>query len=365
MNRRRLSICLICIALAAAALAGSVYQRSNPLVTQAAEYNQVVLKSTLGVYASLRVLNAVMSPLIDADLSAGIGVAGTSLSPGQLLDPVDDTVERMAALVFAMAIVSGVLAIFLPAAGSIGAVMLGLGLLVYAVQLGALGMNRVPPWPMRRAANGLVKFGLALALVLPAAYSAAFLIGDWATAESWGRAMAVLESMQGRYGDAAEVPAPENLQDRPSAPASSSNGVAAIPETASEEESGAFERLWSAVTGTLDATKQTVGEAVSATGDTASRVTRAMANPFAEEYALIRGLLEHADDLFFAFANIAIAYLLKLILLPLVLAIAGFLIIDRALRQDDGNAEIAQLRREVAELRERNRRLAEGYEPPG
>ena len=139
-------------------------------------------------------------------------------------------------------------------------------------------------------------------------------------------------TMQGRYGDAAEVPGPEDLGDQPGASTASrpSAPVAAVPEVSTDEEgAGLLERLRSAVTGTLDATKETVGGAVSATGQTASRVTRAMAKPFANRHRLSA----QAD--------------------PAAIDSGG-----GGLRRDDGEAAIAQLRRELAELREQNRHLA-------
>ena len=134
--RRSLGWLLLCATAILLAIA-------NPLADAAAGFNREVTIGSTALYGTLRVMNSVMSVAKDADVTGGVGVASVTASPGQLLQPVTNTIDRMAELLFWLAILSGVLAaLFLPVA-KVAAI--GLACLAALGAVVALSGRSLPP----------------------------------------------------------------------------------------------------------------------------------------------------------------------------------------------------------------------------
>lgn len=178
--------------LAIAALAMLVMAVFQPPLLGAAErQNDAVLKSAVAAYAILRTINATVSTAKETTL--GLGVVGSvQTKPAMVLDPLDDTVRRVADVMFAVAAVSGFLALAMAPVCKLGAIVAGVGLAgLYLVRFGIGGSEA---WT--RALRSLATLGLALGLVLPVGFGAGGWIGESLTADRLAEAMARLEASE-------------------------------------------------------------------------------------------------------------------------------------------------------------------------
>ena len=252
----------IAVAAACLALILSVFSW-NPLARLASSEARDTAASTLVVYAGLRTLNAVLSAAQEVEVGASVGVSG-SVQPLKTLEPVDDTVENVAAMVLAISVFAGVAGLgFGPLS------VFGCG----AVLIGLLLWTRAPPLAQR-----MVNSGMLLVLVLPAAFLASGIIGDAMTRSVWAENRAI--------------------QDRIWTQIDASAGVAEAP--ASEEADG----LWDWLTGGLES------------ASTIQRIATAA-----------EVLTDEADDLLHSYVQILAVWLLKLVVLPLALMLLALRLI--------------------------------------
>ena len=191
---------------------------TNPLADRAAGYNRDVTIGSTALYGTLRVMNSVMSVAKDADVTGGVGVASVTASPGQLLQPVTNTIDRMAELLFWLAILSGILSTIVLPVAKVAAI----GLAATAALLALIAsFGRSLPEAGQRLMRGFVVLGLVGALALPLSYTLAFHAGDAMTDSAWRQATAVFDRLQTDYSDkAAEavvVPPPPPTTNAPPA----------------------------------------------------------------------------------------------------------------------------------------------------
>ena len=81
--------------------------RLAPLDAPAIKQVDAGLKRALISYAAARTLNALISLAQGTEISAQPLGFGVTLTPGQLLDPLNDLVEQFSALMLATSIASG------------------------------------------------------------------------------------------------------------------------------------------------------------------------------------------------------------------------------------------------------------------
>ncbi|MGL3604994.1 hypothetical protein ACSV9I_00620 [Rhizobium sp. G187] len=265
----------------------------NPLADIAARFSHDVMIGSGALYGTLRIANSVMSVARDADVTGGVGVASVTASPGQLLQPVINTIERMVDLLFYLAIVSGILSLVLvPVAKVAAAGLAGFALICAGLTL----ISRRVPLVIERLARSFAVLGLLGAVLLPASYTIAFYAGDAITDEAWINATSVFEKVQGDQG----------LVEAQSQ-------VEAIKQERSPDEDQAFGRLGQAFSGTLQAASD-------------------MAASVAANARVINDGIAISADLFNASIGIAIAYLVKLLVLPVMLLAAFLYLLRTALR---------------------------------
>ena len=142
------------------------------------------------VYVSLRIINAALSAAQEVEVGASVG-AQANMQPLKVLEPVDDTVERVADVVFAVAIGAAVATVGLMPVAALGAALLGVGALGLAAGLLVPGLPARP----RAVARQAVRTGAAVALVLPLVVVLGLIIGDRVTAASAAEARAVLDGV--------------------------------------------------------------------------------------------------------------------------------------------------------------------------
>lgn len=256
---RRIPVWLLLI-LAAAAVAAAVLHRDNTLTQTAREHAQATAVAGAGVYVTLRSLNAFLSAAQEIELGGSFVVSGT-VQPLKTLEPVDDTIERIAGIVFAMMIATGVLAVSMGPLGAVGAAMIALALALWVADR-IVGRRDIVVVLARR----LVWYGAFLAIAVPVSFLAASVIADELTREVWEANQAVIRDIT------------EPL---------------AADQT---DAQGLGDRLWAA-------------------------------REDAEEYRrLAVNIYDRADDLIGSYVAILAVFLFKLLILPLLLLGALFLV---------------------------------------
>lgn len=162
----------------------------NPALPPAEIAAQDIAVVTASVYVSLRAINAALSAAQEVEIGASIG-AQASFQPLKVLEPVDDTVERVADVVFGVAAGAAMVAVGLAPVAAIGLVVLGVGL------IGLSGAGTAPGGSIAAAGLRAVRLGAALGLVLPLVFAGGVWLGDRATAAQWDEAIGRLNAVAG------------------------------------------------------------------------------------------------------------------------------------------------------------------------
>ncbi|MBF9029112.1 hypothetical protein HKCCE3408_01775 [Rhodobacterales bacterium HKCCE3408] len=253
---------------------------TNPAVAPGERSAGEVASAAATVYVSLRVINAALSAAQEVELGASIG-AQASVQPLRVLEPVDDTVERVAAAVFTVATGAAVATVGLAPVAKLGAVALALGLAglaACAVRPGA--SHGVRPVCMR-----LAWLGGVLAIGVPLVFAAGVELGDRMTRANWTEAMYQLDTITEQAGLIIGA----------------EDGSLAAIDDAETDGTGFFGRLTSAVDG-------------------------------ARRYAgAIEYFWDEADTLFSATMTILGVFILRTLILPALLLWAAILAVRRVL----------------------------------
>lgn len=168
----------------------AVFYAQNPLSNAAARYATTVSTASAATYVTLRSLNAVLSTAQEVEMGVGLGVSG-SAQPFKMLEPVDDTIERIADSVFALMIFSGVLAVAMGPVGGVGFAMIAVALAFWWLL------------PGRALGRRLAVYGTFLGLALPLSFLLSGGIAQQMTQDVWDRNAAVVEQIT------ASIDAPE------------------------------------------------------------------------------------------------------------------------------------------------------------
>lgn len=191
--RRPASIVLAAVGVLALVL--MLLYSVNPLTRAARDYAGDVAASSAAIYVTLRALNAVLSAAQEVEVGGALVVSGT-VQPLKVLEPIDDTIERIAGLVFFVMVATGVLSVAL---GPVGGVGWGLVALACALSLWPAGRRRVPALGPR-----LGLYGALLGLALPLAFVLSGLAADAMTRSVWDENRAVIDEITGQVEIEAE-----------------------------------------------------------------------------------------------------------------------------------------------------------------
>ena len=299
MMRLRLFFAVIAIIAGLAA----VKVVPNPLIETSSAFNRDVTIGMTVVYTSLRVLKGVLTMAADANFSAGVAVVNFEGSPGQLVTPVIDTIERMANLVFALMIASGVLAVLIPVLGSWSAAAV-------AVAAGLLALWASGPAPgrltfrVRATSRALLLIGLMGAVVIPGAYSISSLAGDEyvrsATAEQELQTLTApfQQSQDSIVAKPNAVPAPEE------------------PSPASADQN-----VWQYLTGQIGGLIGSIGTAGAEISESVRSFGAGTLEQVQSSIASVGSAIEQAERLLNLLVALAVAYILKLFVFPAVATI--------------------------------------------
>ena len=169
----------------------------NPLTRAARDQAAGIAGASAAVYVTLRALNAVLSTAQEVEIGGALVVSG-NVQPLKLLEPVDDTIERIAGLVFFVMLATGVLSVALGPVGGLGWALVALACLAALLP----GRARRPV-----LARQLGIYGAVLALAVPLAFVLAGLAADRLTARVWAENSAIIEEITGQVEPGAETAA--------------------------------------------------------------------------------------------------------------------------------------------------------------
>ncbi|WP_375261617.1 hypothetical protein [Palleronia sp.] len=211
-RRRRLLGAVLLLLLAVASFWGAAHHREMPQTARAADYARDISVTASATYVTLRTLNAFLSSA--QELEVGVSLIGSgSAQPLKVLEPIDDTVERIASVVFGVMVASGVLAVTMGPLGAVGFALLGLAALLWA---GAVVVGRVRP--LGGAPRQLAVYGGFLGVGIPLAFLLSALVADRLTAETWAehsRVIAEITATVEEEGvDVAEAGGVRGMMDR-------------------------------------------------------------------------------------------------------------------------------------------------------
>ncbi|MBR9843432.1 MAG: hypothetical protein GYB25_09740 [Rhodobacteraceae bacterium] len=182
---------IILLVIAMAALVAMAFFDRNPLVRQAETYAGEVAASSAVLYVSLRGVNAFLSAAQEVEVGGSLVVQGTA-QPFKVLEPLDDTIERISDIVFYVMVVTGVLAVALGPASAVGAGLVGLAMIVWLVEK-RMGAGR----RATEITRSLGWYGVGLGAALPLAFVLASLFADAMTREVWAENEAILGEITG------------------------------------------------------------------------------------------------------------------------------------------------------------------------
>lgn len=190
------------VAVLLAAVLALLLPRVNIVAQSTERYADDVAASALAVYVTLRALNAVLSTAQEVELS-GQFVVGGSAQPLKALEPIDDTIERVAGAVFAVMLLSAILSISAVPVASVGALVAASGAVLALLARGPA---------LSRFGVMAALYGGLLAVVLPFIITVGGLGGDLLTRAAWEENAQIVAEITQPYGDPAFETAPGAAQ---------------------------------------------------------------------------------------------------------------------------------------------------------
>ncbi|MCL1628238.1 hypothetical protein M3N55_05800 [Roseibaca sp. V10] len=209
-QKRRSRSWLVLIAGLLCLVAGVfVKQDANPVVSTAERAAEQIAVASTGVYVSLRVINAFLSTAQEVELGASM-VGQASIQPLKVLEPVDDTIERVADAIFLVAAASALAAVAMGPVVSIGLVVLGLGLIGMSISAHSVRFALIAG----PACSTGVSFGIVVAFLIPLFFSVGVWVGERATQDRMDEATAQLRAVAQQAEASVVSDDPQNLDNK-------------------------------------------------------------------------------------------------------------------------------------------------------
>ncbi|MDJ0823641.1 MAG: hypothetical protein QNJ09_17760 [Paracoccaceae bacterium] len=193
-NRVRRSLLIVAVIIG---LLGAATYTANPLVAVAQAHAQRVAVISGGVYVTLRTLNAFLSTAQEVQVEGSVIFVGGSAQPLKVLEPIDDTVERVAGLVFALMVATGILSVAMGPTAAVGFALIALS--ATAMLAGQLSRRVSSYLP---AARTIGWYGAFLGLALPGAFVFASILAGWMTQDVWDQHTAIVEDITAQVAPA-------------------------------------------------------------------------------------------------------------------------------------------------------------------
>lgn len=171
----------------------------DPLTAPAQTYAADIATKAAGTYVVLRTLNAVLSAAQEVEVGVTI-IASGNAQPLKVLEPLDDTIERIAGLVFGIMVGTGVLAVALGPVSAVGLALLAVALLITSLS------------PRREMARRLGWYGAFMGLALPIGLTLAAPLAGVLTQPTLDRNQALVSEITQSVGGT-NLTAPEEVAD--------------------------------------------------------------------------------------------------------------------------------------------------------
>ena len=184
MTARRVIIALCIVA----ALLAAVF-RDNPLNRAAQNYAHAVAVTSAATYVTLRTLNAFLSTAQEVEVGLSF-IASGSAQPLKVLEPIDDTIERVAGLVFGVMVATGVLAVAVGPVSAIGFAMLAFALTLKLATPRTMTLSRPMLW-----------YGAFLGLAMPLALASSAIVATSLTEATYQTNLSVITEITATVGD--------------------------------------------------------------------------------------------------------------------------------------------------------------------
>jgi len=175
MDSRRVPLIWL-VLIAALSLGAAVLYETNPLTNAAERYASSVATASAATYVGLRTLNAVLSTAQEFEVEGSALIVSASAQPLKLLEPVDDTIERIADVVFLLMLTTGILAVAMGPMGAVGAGMIAVATLLWIADR-LLGPRDV----LSAFSKRLIWYGGFFLLALPLSFVLSAQLADWLT----------------------------------------------------------------------------------------------------------------------------------------------------------------------------------------
>ncbi|WP_392664241.1 hypothetical protein [Amaricoccus sp. B4] len=296
---------LIWLALAIICLALAVFPM-RPISAPAERVARDAAVASLGVYVALRSVNSALSFAQEIEVGGSFGISA-SAQPLKFLEPIDDTVERVADAIFWVALFAGVLAIGVGPLSGLGFLLLAVGLAIHAARGPIERHCDVIAQPICRAGTASNLTGALLAVLLPLSLALGGLFGEHVTRSARAAAMAQLAVVSDKAQSLLGVP-DEALE----------TGEAVAPEPDSSF-GWIQDSLRSGGSDTSDALAQ-----------------------FRAYFGAAGFFVSHADELLESSLKLIAIFLLRTLVLPLALVVAMVALLRQVARpqaiQSDGRA---------------------------
>ncbi len=210
--------------------------QAGPLTSPAVRSARDAAVASLGVYVALRSINAALSFAQEIEVGGSFGLSANA-QPLKFLEPIDDTVERVAGAIFAISLLAGVLTVSIAPVSGLGFLLLAAGLMIGALRGLLVARAGAVAEPVCRAGNACNVTGVFLALVLPVSLSLGSVLGGHLTANQWTEAQSNLTQISDHARDLLGATEAAGLAD---------TGGTALPSDASP---GVLGRVWGEVSG--------------------------------------------------------------------------------------------------------------------
>lgn len=191
---RRAATFFVLLILVVASIGAAIWHRQNPLVERSATYAQSIATASAATYITLRSLNAVLSTAQEIEIGGSLVVSGNA-QPLKVLEPIDDTIERIASVVFALMIASGILSLSVGPLGAVGGGMIAIAGVIWMLDL-LVGRRDVTAALSRR----LIWYGLFFLLALPLSFVLADLLSDHLTGQVLTSHQAIVKDITASVG---------------------------------------------------------------------------------------------------------------------------------------------------------------------
>lgn len=159
----------------------------NPFASLAQRFNQESLMGSITVYGVYRTIDRIVTFVSDIDIQGGVIVASLTASPGKLLQPALEALERFINILFPFIILTGILSLIIVPLAKISALIGFLGISLRVAKEHFFPGNKTYA-VVDRLSNALVKISVILALIVPISYSSGYMIGNWMTYTAWDEA---------------------------------------------------------------------------------------------------------------------------------------------------------------------------------